>query len=110
LRPAQKLRQIPDCLGPGHLLFREEGAFSRLGGREIYEFPGIHPKTVHSSGLNAFNNSQSLEILEGKIRKYLNVIAEHCNVALQWDDATSVFSKFTEGCQHGHLQKYSLTD
>jgi hypothetical protein len=66
--------------------------FQGLDALEFMNSPEFTPKPVIHLDMSEFDNSRSLEILEGKIRKYLTGIAKQYKVALQWDDAASAFS------------------
>ncbi|MDR1086247.1 MAG: ATP-binding protein [Deltaproteobacteria bacterium] len=82
--------------------------FQGLTAEKFMNTSEFTPKPVIHLDMSEFDNSRSLEILEGKIRKYLTVISEQYNVALQWDDAASAFSNLLKDVSKATSKKIVL--
>jgi hypothetical protein len=82
--------------------------FKGLAAEKFMNSPEFTPKPVIRLDMNEFNNSKSLEVLEGKIRKYLTGIAKQYKVALQWDDAASAFSNLLKDVSQAVSQNIIL--
>jgi hypothetical protein len=81
--------------------------FQGFAAVKFMDSPEFTPKPVIHPDMSEFDNSRSLEILEGKIRKYLTGTAEQYDAALKWDNAAGAFSNLLKDVSRAAAKKSS---